>query len=83
MENDRTSQKITDLKEKLTSSQNRGGSKRRSPEKQQQPVYSKSFKGGYGGGVEPYFADDVSPQSSGKRSRGYDNPYRYQGSAQR
>ena len=45
-------------------------------------MYSKSFKGGYGGGGE-FYADDVSPQSSGKRSHGYDNPYRYQGSAQR
>ena len=48
MENERTSQKITDLKDKLTASQNKGASKRRSPGKQ--PVYSKSFKGGYGGG---------------------------------
>ena len=50
MENERTSQKINDLKDKLTLSQSRGN-KRRSPGKnQQQQVYSKSFKGGYGGG---------------------------------
>ena len=76
MENERTAAKISDLKDRLTASQSRGG-RRKSPGKAQ-PSYSKSFKNNNG---QDFFGmDDRSPQSS-KKSRDIENPYRYQMSA--
>ena len=78
IENERTAAKISDLKERLTASQNRGGSRRKSPGKAQ-PSYSKSFKNANG---QDYFGmNDRSPVSS--KHREIENPYRYQMSAQR
>ena len=75
MENEKTSAKISDLKDKLVQSQHR--TKGKSPGKS----YSKSFKA-YAAG-EYFNADERSPQSSpGKKTRGSD-PYKYQGSALR
>ena len=75
VENERTTAKINNLKNRLTQSKNRGSSI--SPGKQ--GSYSKSFKGPKGS--EFFAMNDRSPQSSAKRDRGYmqQDPYRASG----